>query len=92
VPYPRNAPGGADLEGSQQSWGAVLLGEEDQGGSQQPPPRVPNGQIGSSPAKLSPEEGVRLMRAFVRIRHQELREIVIRLAVSLAEAENGEDQ
>jgi hypothetical protein len=32
------------------------------------------------------------MRAFVRIRHQELREIVIRLAVSLAEAENGEDQ
>jgi hypothetical protein len=32
------------------------------------------------------------MRAFVRIRRQGLREIVIRLATSLAEAENGEDQ
>ena len=31
------------------------------------------------------------MRAFVRIRHQGLREIVIRLAASLAEAEYGED-
>jgi hypothetical protein len=29
------------------------------------------------------------MRAFVRIPHQGLREIVIRLAASLAEAENG---
>jgi hypothetical protein len=31
------------------------------------------------------------MRAFVRIRHQGLREIVIRLAASLAEAENAEE-
>jgi hypothetical protein len=92
LPYPPYASGGAGLEGSQQSWGAVLLGEEDQGGSQQPPPWVPKGRIGSSPAKLSPEEGVRLMRAFIRIRHQGLREIVIRLAASLAEAENGENQ
>jgi hypothetical protein len=66
------------------------LGEEDQGGSQQPR-WVPGGRLGSSSIKLSPEEGVRLMRAFVRIPHQGLREIVIRLAAQLAEAENGED-
>jgi hypothetical protein len=93
MPYRRNSSWWGGLQqGSQQPWGAELLGEEDQGGSQRPPPWVPNGRIGSSSAKLNPEEGVRLMRAFVRIRHQGLREIVIRLATGLAEAENGEDQ
>jgi hypothetical protein len=70
--------------------GRGAFGEGDQGGSQQPR-WVPGGRLGSSSVKLSPEEGVRLMRAFVRIRHQGLRATVIRLAASLAKAENGED-
>jgi hypothetical protein len=70
--------------------GAEGLEDDDQCESQ--PPRWVDGQIGSSSVKLSPEEGVRLMRAFVRIRRRSLREIVIRLAASLAaEAEPGED-
>ena len=71
--------------------GAEVLEDDDQCESQ-PPRSVLGGQIGSSSVKLNPEEGFRLIRAFVRIRHQGLREIVIRLATSLAdEAEAGED-
>jgi hypothetical protein len=71
--------------------GAEGLEDDDQCVSQLPR-CVLGGQVGSSSVKLSPEEGVRLMRAFVRIRRRSLREIVIRLAASLAaEAEPGED-
>ena len=71
--------------------GAEVLEDDDQCESQ-PPRCVLDGQMGSSSVKLSPEEGVRLMRAFVRIRRRSLREIVIRLAASLAgESEPGED-
>jgi hypothetical protein len=57
----------------------------------QSPCWVSTGRVGSSAVKATPEEGVRLMRAFVRIRQQGLREIAIRLATSLAEAEPGDD-
>jgi hypothetical protein len=71
--------------------GAEVLEDDDQCESK-PPRGVLDDQIGSSSVKLSPEEGVRLMRAFVRIRRRSLREIVIRLAASLAgESEPGED-
>jgi hypothetical protein len=67
------------------------FGDDDQYESQ-PPYWALSDRLGSSSVKLRPEEGVRLMRAFVRIRQQGLREIVVRLATSLAEAEAGEDQ
>jgi hypothetical protein len=70
--------------------GAEVLEDDDPCESQHP--RWVDGQIGSSSVELSPEEGVRLMRVFVRIRRRSLREIVIRLVTSLAEeAEPGED-
>jgi hypothetical protein len=61
------------------------FGDDDQHGSQ-PPYWVLTGQLCPSSVKLRPEEGVRLMRTFVRIEQQALREIVIRLATSSAEA------
>ena len=78
------------LKAGLKTMGAEVLEDDDQCESQSP--RWVDGQIGSSSVKLSHEEGVRLMGAFVRIRRQGLREIVIRLVTSLAaEAEPGED-
>jgi hypothetical protein len=91
VHNPRSIARTQGLKAGLKNHGGRGLVDDDPCESQHPR-RVLDDQIGSSSVKLSPEEGVRLMRAFVRIRRRSLREIVIRLAASLAgESEPGED-
>jgi hypothetical protein len=47
-----------------------------------------NKNFGDAPIEISasPEEGVRLIRAFIRIKHPELRVAIIKLATQMADA------
>jgi hypothetical protein len=89
APSDRAAPRGFKL-GILKAMRARVFGDDDYHRSQSPC-WVLSGRSDSSSVKLRPEEGVRLMRAFVRIEQQELREIVILLATSLADAAAGKD-
>jgi hypothetical protein len=49
-----------------------------------PPPQPPSAQA-AVPSNLEPDEGLRLMKAFAKIRRRGHREILISLAVALAD-------
>ena len=49
-------------------------------------------ETSASPFGLEPEEGVRLMRAFARIRRPNIREAVVTLIIGLADAEDRDSR
>ena len=71
--------------------GGILLARKGERSETRQSRQSPHDETTAAPPDLGPEEGVRLMRAFVRIRRRSLREIVVNLAVDLADAEDEED-